>query len=440
MVFFNHATRQMTAKIVYYGPGLCGKTTNLSAIYERTSQKARGEMVSLNTETDRTLFFDLLPMEVGIIGGFKAKLQLYTVPGQVFYNSTRKLVLKGVDGIVFVADSQTAMLDANRESIQNLTENLRELGLNIGEIPMVFQWNKRDLKQIVAIEALERELNPRRMVSFPACARTGEGVFETLRGISRLALAQIKQLHLGEGTPARPEPPAQPQFQPPAPVQPVPAWSKATEPAPPEPRTQAVATDTHPGTGSHSGVDTHPGGALPEALSFLDLTPASDSRPGEALPEALSFLDLSSNLELFEGSEEPAPELSAPVPQTETALPPEGQVKVMAPLVVKLLPPQPAKSAGVTHPSSPFFAGGMPRVTLRPPSALQVPKPSPLRGHPGARQVPVMQLALPADVDGELEIRVQVRRKGVLVAESATAIAGPGADGCGALSIEFKRS
>jgi GTPase SAR1 family protein len=160
MVFFNHATRQMTAKIVYYGPGLCGKTTNLSAIYERTSQKARGEMVSLNTETDRTLFFDLLPMEVGVIGGFKAKLQLYTVPGQVFYNSTRKLVLKGVDGIVFVADSQTAMLDANRESIQNLTENLRELGLKIGDIPMIFQWNKRDLKQIVPVEVLERELNP----------------------------------------------------------------------------------------------------------------------------------------------------------------------------------------------------------------------------------------------------------------------------------------
>ena len=128
MVFFNHATRQMTAKIVYYGPGLCGKTTNLNTIYGKTSQKARGEMVSLNTETDRTLFFDLLPMDVGMVGGFKTKLQLYTVPGQVFYNSTRKLVLKGVDGIVFVVDSQTAMLDACRESFQNLSENLKELG------------------------------------------------------------------------------------------------------------------------------------------------------------------------------------------------------------------------------------------------------------------------------------------------------------------------
>jgi signal recognition particle receptor subunit beta len=449
MVFFNHATRQMTAKIVYYGPGLCGKTTNLSAIYERTSQKARGEMVSLNTETDRTLFFDLLPMDVGIIGGFKAKLQLYTVPGQVFYNSTRKLVLKGVDGIVFVADSQTAMLDANRESIQNLTENLRELGLDIGEIPMVFQWNKRDLKQLVAIDVLERELNPRRMVSFPACARTGEGVFETLRGISRLALAQIKQLHLGDGTPSRPpEPPApppEPLAQLPEAQPPLPAWSRATDPAPLEPttaKTIIAALDTHPGAGTHPGpgahpgVDTHPGGTLPEALSFLDLTPAAKSPSGGTLPEALSFLDLSSNLDLFENTaDDPVPEL--PAPQPEAVLPPEAQVKVMAPLVVKLLPPQPAKSAGPTHPGAPFFASGMPRVTLRPPSALLAPKPSPLRGHPGVRP-PVLQVALPADVDGELEVHVQVRRKGLLVAESATAISA-GADGC-SLSIEFKRS
>jgi mutual gliding-motility protein MglA len=198
MVFFNHATRQMTAKIVYYGPGLCGKTTNLNAIYAKTSNKARGEMVSLNTETDRTLFFDLLPMDVGMIGGFKAKLQLYTVPGQVFYNSTRKLVLKGVDGIVFVVDSQTPMLEASRESLQNLQDNLRELGLEMGDIPMVFQWNKRDLKNVVPIAQLEAELNPRNLPSFESIAQDGTGVFETLRGVTKLALAQIKTQHLGE--------------------------------------------------------------------------------------------------------------------------------------------------------------------------------------------------------------------------------------------------
>ena len=402
MVFFNHATRQMTAKIVYYGPGLCGKTTNLSTIYERTSQKARGEMVSLNTETDRTLFFDLLPLEVGVIGGFKAKLQLYTVPGQVFYNSTRKLVLKGVDGIVFVADSQTAMLDANRESIENLTENLRELGLNIAEIPMIFQWNKRDLKQIVPLDLLERELNPRRLTSFPAVARTGDGVFETLRGISRLALAQIKQLHLGDGAPARP-------VQPPAPP-PVPAWSTPIDPAPPGPVAKAAPRapelETHPGItthhgpDAHSGPDTHPGPGtqpgrgLPEALSFLDLTPELPSAPpsappSSALPEALSFLDLASSLELFESISE-APELPepepAPAPTTHAdAAASDAQVKVMAPLVVKLLPPQPSKTIA-THPGSATVTsnGGMPRVTLRPPGAVFAPKlPSPLRGLSG---------------------------------------------------------
>ncbi|HEY6009222.1 MAG TPA: GTPase domain-containing protein, partial [Geobacteraceae bacterium] len=203
MVFFNHATRQMTAKIVYYGPGLCGKTTNLNTIYGKTSQKARGEMVSLNTETDRTLFFDQLPMDVGVIGGFKTKLQLYTVPGQVFYNSTRKLVLKGVDGIVFVADSQVPMLDANKESLQNLEANLRELGLQLRDIPLVFQWNKRDLKNIVPVETLERELNPGNHLSYQSNAQEGMGVFETLRGVTKLALTHIKAHHLGETNPAR---------------------------------------------------------------------------------------------------------------------------------------------------------------------------------------------------------------------------------------------
>ncbi len=198
MVFFNHATRQMTVKIVYYGPGLCGKTTNLNTIYGKTSQKARGEMVSLNTETDRTLFFDLLPMDVGMVGGFKTKLQLYTVPGQVFYNSTRRLVLKGVDGLVFVVDSQTPMLGACKESYQNLEENLRELGLDLADIPMVFQWNKRDLRNVLPLEELEATFNPKGFPSFQSIASDGTGVFETLRGITRLALAHIKVHVLGE--------------------------------------------------------------------------------------------------------------------------------------------------------------------------------------------------------------------------------------------------
>src|SRR5499427_5526471 len=145
---------QMTAKIVYYGPGLCGKTTNLQAIHLRTAPQSRGEMVSLETETDRTLFFDLLPLDVGVIGGMKVRLQLYTVPGQVFYNATRRLVLKGVDGVVFVGDSQLAAMDANIESFKNLQVNLTELGIAPDQVPLVFQYNKRDLRNIHAVETL----------------------------------------------------------------------------------------------------------------------------------------------------------------------------------------------------------------------------------------------------------------------------------------------
>ncbi|MEI6473409.1 MAG: GTPase domain-containing protein [Holophagaceae bacterium] len=203
MVFFNHATRNMTVKIVYYGPGLCGKTTNLHAIYSQTSRKGRGEMVSLNTETDRTLFFDLLPLEAGLVGGYRTRLQLYTVPGQVFYNETRKLVLQGVDGIVFVVDSQAAMLDAGCESMLNLRENIGALGLDLAEIPMVFQWNKRDLRSVVPVEDLETTFNSLGLPTFQAVASEGTGVFETLRGITHLALSHIKEHALGDG-PATP--------------------------------------------------------------------------------------------------------------------------------------------------------------------------------------------------------------------------------------------
>jgi len=199
MVFFNYATMQMAAKIVYYGPGLCGKTTNLHHIYSKTSPQSRGEMVSLETETDRTLFFDLLPIDVGVIGGFKTRLQLYTVPGQVFYNTTRKLVLKGVDGIVFVADSQQAMLDANGESIKNLRENLAEIGLDLDEIPLVIQLNKRDLPMIASVNDMLNVLDPdRRYEHIESIAASGTGVFETLKLISKLTLRTLRRRMTGE--------------------------------------------------------------------------------------------------------------------------------------------------------------------------------------------------------------------------------------------------
>ena len=194
MVFFNWATMQMAAKIVYYGPGLCGKTSNLSFIYAKTSPNSRGEMVSLETESDRTLFFDLLPIEVGTIGGFKTRLQLYTVPGQVFYNTTRKLVLKGVDGLVFVADSQRPMREANVESFESLVDNLTELGLDIRDLPLVLQYNKRDLKNTLAVDELNTDLNSDRAYPFfEAQAINGVGVFETLKEITKLTLKKLRR-------------------------------------------------------------------------------------------------------------------------------------------------------------------------------------------------------------------------------------------------------
>jgi len=199
MVFFNYATMQMAAKIVYYGPGLCGKTTNLHFVYNKTSPQSRGEMVSLETETDRTLFFDLLPIDVGVIGGFKTRLQLYTVPGQVFYNTTRKLVLKGADGIVFVADSQAAMLDANVDSFRNLKENLAEIGLDFNDIPLVLQLNKRDLPNVLRKDILLQALDPEGVYeSVEASAVKGQGVFETLKLVSKLTLRKLRKRMMGE--------------------------------------------------------------------------------------------------------------------------------------------------------------------------------------------------------------------------------------------------
>jgi signal recognition particle receptor subunit beta len=193
VALFNYTTMQATAKIVYYGPGLCGKTTNLQYIHLKTAAQSRGEMVSLETETDRTLFFDLLPLEVGIIGGMKVRLQLYTVPGQVFYNATRKLVLKGVDGVVFVADSQGVAREANVESLRNLEANLREQGLSLEDVPVVFQFNKRDIRQILSVDELNDTLNPGGAPFFEAAALHGIGVFETLKAISRMALASVRK-------------------------------------------------------------------------------------------------------------------------------------------------------------------------------------------------------------------------------------------------------
>jgi len=194
MVLISYSGREINAKLVYYGPGLSGKTTNLEYIYGAIPQTHRGKMVSMKTKTERTLFFDFLPIDLGELAGFKTRFLLYTVPGQVYYNATRKLVLKGVDAIVFVADSKRGKMEENLESIQNLRENLKEQGLDLDHIPWAIQYNKRDLPDVYAIEELERVLNPTKMVpSFEAVGTTGIGVFETFKAVSRLLLRHLSQ-------------------------------------------------------------------------------------------------------------------------------------------------------------------------------------------------------------------------------------------------------
>ncbi len=446
MVFFNHATRQMTAKIVYYGPGLCGKTTNLNTIYGKTSQKARGEMVSLNTETDRTLFFDLLPMDVGMVGGFKTKLQLYTVPGQVFYNSTRKLVLKGVDGIVFVVDSQTPMLDACKESYLNLEENLRELGLNLGEIPMVFQWNKRDLKNVVAVEELEAVFNPRGAPTFQCVASDGTGVFETLRGITKLALTHIKTHVLGErlgaSVPAAPAPPPRPIVE---------ALSMADLPS---------VTDLFEMEGSSSPVLAAGSVPLPdddEMDLFIEapLLP-EPPEPGE---DDIAFL--------LEGEESAPPAFESvaevpsvvestgfefmPEPKAEPVLAaveadPEP-VATLAPAVSTTLPDHAqTKTATRVDPLAALsaFIGEANRHTSRPKNIDHKDAINSLMGEltqAGRSGAPsVLRLEVPADVDGqELEVVVQLRHQGKVLVEGQLHRQAPAKGSTARLSVELKR-
>ena len=194
MSFINYSSREINCKIVYYGPGLCGKTTNLQYIYNKTNPEAKGKMISLATETERTLFFDFLPLALGEIRGFKTRFHLYTVPGQVFYDASRKLILKGVDGVVFVADSQEERFEANIESLENLKANLREQGYDFDKIPLVLQYNKRDLPNAVSVDELKTALNPTgKIPDFEAAAQSGKGVFETLKALARLVLQELKK-------------------------------------------------------------------------------------------------------------------------------------------------------------------------------------------------------------------------------------------------------
>jgi small GTP-binding protein len=192
MSFINYAAREINVKIVFYGPGLCGKTTNLQYIFEKSSPQQKGKLISLATETDRTLFFDFLPLDLGAVRGFKTRFHLYTVPGQVFYDASRKLILKGVDGVVFVADSQEARMDANEESLHNLEDNLRENGFELKNVPYVLQFNKRDLPSAMPVDDMYRILNYKGEPTFEAVAVKGIGVFETLKAVAKQVLYELR--------------------------------------------------------------------------------------------------------------------------------------------------------------------------------------------------------------------------------------------------------
>ena len=193
MSFINYSSREINCKIVYYGPGLCGKTTNLQYIYKKTNPDSKGKMISLATETERTLFFDFLPLALGEIRGFKTRFHLYTVPGQVFYDASRKLILKGVDGVVFVADSQIERMEANIESMENLRLNLAEQGYNLDAVPFIIQYNKRDLPNVVPVDEMKKSLNPKGLLDFEAVASEGTGVFDTLKSIAKLVIMELKK-------------------------------------------------------------------------------------------------------------------------------------------------------------------------------------------------------------------------------------------------------
>jgi mutual gliding-motility protein MglA len=193
MSFINYMAREINCKIVYYGPGLCGKTTNLQYIYQRTNPEAKGKLISLATETERTLFFDFLPISLGDIRGYKARFHLYSVPGHVFYGPSRKLILKGLDGVIFVADSQLGRSEANQESLEDLRINLVAQGDALEKLPFVVQYNKRELPDAFELPELRATINPMRVPDFEASARTGVGVFDTLKAISKLVLTELKR-------------------------------------------------------------------------------------------------------------------------------------------------------------------------------------------------------------------------------------------------------
>ena len=340
MVLFNYSTKELTAKVVYYGPGLGGKTTNLQWIHEKLPIKNKGKMLSLATETDRTLFFDFLPIELGTIRGMKTRIQLYTVPGQVFYNATRRMVLKGADCVVFVCDSQEPVLEANLESMENMRQNLEANEIDSAELPMVLQYNKRDLPNALPIEILNERLNPRALPFFEAIAVKGIGVEETLKGVTGLVFRSLAAKYGGSETAAAAGPATQP-----AAVSPPPAASSAS-PSPPARPTAFPQTFEPP-----ARVPEPPRAALRESSP---LPPLNIDSPDPTADELLDALELQPASETSTSSSEPAGAFLRPVPPSL-----EEEIETLDVDEVLALP---SRSVSPPAPAKPSLTGA--RITL----------------------------------------------------------------------------
>ncbi len=350
MALLNHAKKELSAKVVYYGPGLSGKTTNLEWIHRKLAPDKRGKLISLETKTDRTLFFDFLPVQIGEISGFRTRFNVYTVPGQIFYNETRRMVLKGVDGIVFVADSQKEMANENLENLKNLAENLRSIGKELSKIPLVIQFNKRDLPNILSVEEMNRLLNAPGLPFFEAVAVKGEGVLTTLTRITRVVADHLKQTLFASpdtaasSTPPRPAPPQgkpveSPRPFPASPVQPsgadTPAFLSKQPVAAPEPPVntpQVFAQDNYL-TNRSNDISTNDNRleTLQPNLASAN-APATQPPPQDDIP---SLGDLSEPPE-FKRDQNAIPTLASaaaspagdPAPRRETVVPIERAVQV----------------------------------------------------------------------------------------------------------------
>lgn len=284
MVSINYSAREVCCKIVYYGPGLSGKTTNLQYIHSKVPQGTRGKLISLATEADRTLYFDFLPINIGTINDFQAKFQLYTVPGQVYYNATRKLVLRGVDGLVFVADSQPDKMDENIESLANLEENLREYGYDPATLPIVLQYNKRDLPGVLSIDELNAKLNPRGIPVYEASATIGNGVFDTLKLIIKLVLDKAKSTGTSTMTPPKASAPPPPPSPDPTPY---PADGMERVPADPQPTSVAEehTPDPAPAIATQPASSSQPVAVAAEPSSV----PVTETVAATAQPESRPY-------------------------------------------------------------------------------------------------------------------------------------------------------